>query len=191
MLKRLTIAASLLIILLVFTGCGIFGSKDQATKVQQETGEDLDQQTIVEIESEEEIPDDKAEAEEISPEELAIYEGALRLNDESYCEKIANEQLKEKCIKDLADTKIIDEAVQADDKSICKKLEGAKIEVCNIQVDIAEKTLDDMRDLTDEENEIMRRAEEDRDITICDEIESERKRENCQVNVQTLIDLYS
>lgn len=122
-----------------------------------------------------------------SVEDMKLYNGAIQLKDDSFCQKITSNDLKEKCVKDIADNKIIAEAVAKMDSSICEQLQGAKVDLCKMEIALASKSEDDFREATAEESEIMRQAEATKDPSLCDQIESERKRENCVTNVETVI----
>lgn len=121
----------------------------------------------------------------LSVEDLQFYEGALQLRDESYCDNISDQEAAEQCKKEIMVQKTIEEALQTGDESVCDSLDDVGSELCRMQMEQTMQKVDDFRDLTAQEMAIMQQAVDENNAAVCDQIESERKRENCRTNVQT------
>lgn len=128
----------------------------------------------------------KTPDEEASNDDIALYEGAIQLGDASYCEKIQNSKLREECSERILVQDTVSEAIKMEDIKLCDKLNEAKAEVCKVQVEILKKNAENFRDSTLPELDIMQAAVESGDIEVCNQLQSERKKENCQTNVEAL-----
>lgn len=122
---------------------------------------------------------------EPSDDDMLLYEGALQLADNNYCERIEESTLREDCIETIRAQDILSEAVAASDKSLCGQLSDTKKDVCEVQFDVLAQNVENFRDSTMAEREIMDAAVEAKNAQLCNQIESPQKRENCQTLVQT------
>lgn len=147
----------------------IIESDEPITKGEQPSGENL------------ETPD-----EEVSDDDITLYEGATQLGDTSYCEKIKNSNLREECSESILVQDTVAEAIEMEDIKLCDKLNETKAEVCKVQVEILKKNAENFRDSTPAELDIMKAAVEAGDIEVCNQLQSERKKENCQTNVEAM-----
>lgn len=71
----------------------------------------------------------------------AAYQGALQLNDLSYCDRIKNETLISKCKTEVSDKAIFSEALSKLDNSFCLKLSSNDVqEACKTQIDVKKQS---------------------------------------------------
>lgn len=182
--KTATFSAAFIAVFLL-TAC------EAAPPAQEEMQPQQQEQPTNEQEGEVLQPTTEGETEElmtvpplVSQEDWTLYTGAIQLLDESYCQQIADENLRNQCATEISDEKIMKSAVEAGDYAMCDQLETSKVQICRMRVDLAKQTEENFRDPTEEERQIMNEAFEARDASICDRIESERKRANCVTNVE-------
>lgn len=176
-MKHIALGVSMLSLVL-FSAC--------ASDVPQEN---METQTETTSSVQENPGGDRTAEEGVSDEDLQLYTGAVELNDANECEKIEDQDTKDQCRADIEDKAVMDEAVRMEDESVCNQLEGQKVEVCKMEVKLADQRKEDFRDSTPQELEIMNSALESGNIQICDQLESERKKENCRTNVQSAAEI--
>lgn len=122
-MKRILLTTAATVALLVFAGC----AESAPTSENGTNGT----QTL-------ETPPPPVEVPEVNEADNAAYSGALRLLDVSFCEKIGDEQLKEKCTTDVNDQKIVTEATKERDASLCDQVStDDKKEACKTSVEVA------------------------------------------------------
>jgi len=78
---------------------------------------------------------------QLSDSDVTAYNGAMELNDASFCDRITDQAYKDLCKNDLSDKAIIIEAVKKKDISICQGLSSNdQVQVCEIKVDLEVKS---------------------------------------------------
>jgi hypothetical protein len=115
--------------------------------------------------------------------DLQFLSGAKQLNDVSYCTKILDNNLRLECQTTIQTALITQKALSASDAKVCNQLSGNQIDLCKMKVEIAVKQNDAMREPTTQESQIMQEAQFKKDKTICNQIKSQYKRDNCLINV--------
>jgi len=123
----------------------------------------------------------------LSEADIAAYNGAISLEDKSFCDKIKDEDYKKQCKADLNDKTVQIEAIKNKDESKCPELSTKDLqEACKIQVDIENKKEEKIKKLKEQDkidsahiNEIVKLG----DYTKCNELSLDNYKKDCQYNI--------
>jgi len=121
---------------------------------------------------------------QISETDQVAYNGALQLQDLTYCEKITSEDLKKQCVTNVNNKINEDEAIRKLDPTLCDKLEGDDAKsACKLQIDIAKQADIDNAPPTEEENLLYARALKEKNVKLCEEIKNKDLMTSCKINL--------
>lgn len=107
-------------------------------------------------------------------------QGALKLQDPTYCEKISTKELQEKCKIEVNDNVKKDEAKLKNDPMLCLELSSKdKQDACKLDLEISQKMKEQNREPTDEEMSTYTKAVDSKNIKLCDDIAHKDVRDSC------------
>lgn len=122
--------STLLLLSILLSGC----QSQPSTTVHQATPES---QKTASAQEEKSTPDSKEPTQEIALADQTAFDGALQLQDENFCNKIENGELKNKCKEEVRDLISFDKALTAQDKNLCKQvINQDKQKACETSIEI-------------------------------------------------------
>lgn len=119
--------------------------------------------------------------------DLAAYNGAMKLEDQSYCEKITNEGYRQKCISDLANRLLLSTALANKDAALCEKMSDAdQQQACRTQVEVklqSEEQEQQKLEAISIREGAMKAALDDNDLSACARLDNQNARTDCELNI--------
>lgn len=169
-IKKSSWLLSSLLFVLIMSGCGTNqNNSNPNTGKQPSTQETLS------------LPKTRSEA------DIAAFQGAQKLKDPAFCDKISDQEFIQECKTELSDSTALAEAINKMDNSECEKLSSAdKKAACKIQVEVTKTEMQSLQ----QSQEKSRSAYSDLnkiiatgDYTQCKNIDSENLRDDCEYNI--------
>lgn len=119
----------------------------------------------------------------------AAFEGALKLNDPSYCEKLSTDENKVQCRNALQNKALLNEALATLDPASCDKISTQDLrDACKIQIEVEQKFIaqsQEKQNLFQSEYQIRDQAYTKLDLSMCNQITTSGIKIECRVNVIT------
>lgn len=117
------------------------------------------------------------------------YEGALRLNDVTYCDKIEVETVKSQCKIDLSDAATLKSATEKNDASLCKNISTEdKQKACQVSIEISQQELSEKNqreEATKSEYDLLNKTVAAGDYTQCAAFKDQNFISACEENILT------
>jgi len=124
---------------------------------------------------------------ELSEADLAAYQGALQLLDESFCDKITQDIAKQECKTQVTDQKTLNAALAAVDASQCEKMStDDKKEACRTQVEVITAKQTEKDEFEKEKKENQDKVGEiinSEDYTRCSELTIDNLKADCELTI--------
>lgn len=117
----------------------------------------------------------------------AAYDGALKLEDSTFCTKIEERKVRENCVKEVNDQKLLQQALAKSDSSLCQKMSTSDAKkACEIRIEVlikeqkanADKKLA-IQNTYDQYNKIVEKG----DYIQCKNLEDEKFRVSCETSI--------
>jgi hypothetical protein len=154
--KTLIVTALSLGVLIMLAGCEEAGNPDQTNTPQNQINTVTPNAPVTSV---------------ISQADKAAYDGAMKLNDPAFCDKITDETFKTSCKTALLDQKAQNEALTKMNATLCAKLSTKDAqEACKIQVEVAKAS---------ETQQIEKDIQFEKDQTLINEIIAANSYDKC------------
>jgi hypothetical protein len=122
-----------------------------------------------------------------SESDLALLKAAEELNDNTYCERISDQNLSEKCKKELLDTGVRTEATEKLDPKLCEQLSSKDAEdACKIEIEVQlkqDEKLIEQKQLSDSEQLKSNEFVATGNYSGCKELTLPNQVKDCELNI--------
>ena len=125
----------------------------------------------------------------VSEADMAAYSGALKTGDPTFCDKIQDQDGKDKCKTAVSDNKVLEEAIKNIDASLCSNLSTEdKQEACKIEIEVSvkenEKNAEDLAEI-EKNSDLFSSITENDDKTNCAQLKDPNLIETCEIKILT------
>lgn len=119
----------------------------------------------------------------------AAYDGALKLQNTTFCDKIEEQVIRERCVREVNDQKLLQQALAKTDSSLCQKMSTPDAQkACGIRIEVLlteQKANADkqqaIQNIYDQYNKIVEKG----DYIECKNLEDEKFRIACESSILT------
>jgi hypothetical protein len=119
--------------------------------------------------------------------DLAAYNGAMKLDDQSYCEKIADEDYRGQCVSDLSNRLLLKTALENKDAALCEKMSNTdQQQACRTQVEVKlqSKEMEQQKlEAISVQESAMKAALDSSDLSACTKLDNQNARTDCELNI--------